>query len=213
MARRTRKFILQHTVTQTGQVPGKTGHQPVTVATDATGLMLFRSTAGEAFACSTGRFGFKAHRHPIWVVGRNRTIVAELRAVEFAIANIPDRPLRILTDSQAAVKYLEAWRTSRLNKHRHTKLRYPLGYSRRRKSGRTPTLVQLAHTLAAHPTLFIIEWTPGHPKSQPVHPLNNAAHRLARLAFGLQQGNVNQSFARDEAARIVSRALKALRHQ
>lgn len=188
-------------------VPNIPRPRRLVLATDATGLHRGDSTSSIGFIYSHGLFGFAANPNPISIVGRSRITIGELRAVHYALLSLdrysPNdnrRPITLLCDSQAAIRYLEFWRAGQLV--------YPRGYSLEvRHNGRQPSLVTLAERLAAHPSRLLPTWTAGHPTGRPSHPLNHAAHQLARLGYGLEQQRVSLERAIKQAKGVATQAL------
>lgn len=157
-----------------GTVPGYESTGPLVIATDA-GYK--HRTAAYGYIGSDGRWGLE--RRPagdprLDTTGPSAVLVAELRAVAFALAGCASMPRRLLLDSTVAIRYLRQWQAGRTG-------RMPAGYSLRPRWGdsrRTPALVRLAAAMAAAPAVSV-EHVPGHRG----HQLNEAADALASLAW------------------------------
>lgn len=189
----------------TGQVSASPRVRPgqgVLIATDAA-VNRQRARVGSGYIATSGLYGLAAHPQPAAIVGSDATTVAELRAIWRAVdaaGQDADSPITILTDSQAAVRYLQAWQKGQLPA-------YPPGYLLRdqRPSGKTSSLEQLAQVMAGYGARYTITKVAGHTGNL----LNEAADSLAKLALrtGTRTG-VTKADAKTAAAMIATMRLK-----
>jgi ribonuclease HI len=129
---------------------------------------------GWGYLSSNGKWGVGYCPQPVPIAGRNRPLVAELRAIAHAAGNT-DGPVEIWTDCYRVLEYLDDWTRG--------VYRMPTGYigSRRHK----PRLQLLAEAVHADPGRITARHVRGH-RGQ---ALNEAADRLAKLGrkWGEQQ--------------------------
>jgi ribonuclease HI len=155
-----------------GHVPGfNRSGRPLVAATDGSWRPRGQG-GGFAYVTSDGHWAIGGWHGSGRLDPSGPSVVAgmELRAVALLLTNIND-PLTVEIDSETALHYLRAWQAGQTNQ-------LPEGYSLRpRTSGRPPTLVHLAETVAARRGL-VFRHTPSHTGQ----PLNEAADALARLA-------------------------------
>jgi ribonuclease HI len=189
----------------TGQVPARRLYRPergVIIATDAA---VNRSTGrvGSGYIATSGLYGLAAHPQPPGIVGHDATTVAELRAIWRAVSAIgmnAGGPVTVLTDSEAALRYLRHWKADRLQS-------FPPGYQlqAQRASGKVSSLEKLAGVMLADGSRYTIQKVAGHTGDL----LNEAADSLAKLALrtGTRTG-VTKTEAENAAALIASYRLK-----
>jgi ribonuclease HI len=83
----------------------------IVVATDAS---VCENGAALAYASSHGHYGLNAHPYPATMSGPARSTVCELRAILMALEAVLDEaakmPVRVLTDSEAALSFLRKWK-------------------------------------------------------------------------------------------------------
>lgn len=154
-----------------------------TVSTRAPGLVVAATdaaykqrSAGVAYITSGGRWGLRQRwdsRGRLNTSGPSAVLVAELRAAGHLLEH-GEPPSLLLSDSQNALSYLQAWQRGEMS-------RMPPGYSLRPRGpdGKdAPCLVRLAQLMAGLPSLRL-----EHVRSHSGHPLNEAADALASLAM------------------------------
>ncbi len=153
---------------------------PLFVATD--GSVRKRIIAGSAWLASSGEYGLDAVRHSTKMHGSAVVLVAEVRAIGAAVQKLRGRDMTIYSDNAAAVELVERWTDG------HDVL--PKRYPAYRESGKTPGLVRIRQTIYEHRDQITVHWVKGHSGE----PLNEGAHRLARLAsrFKLSDGTLNR---------------------
>jgi ribonuclease HI len=127
---------------------------------------------GMGFIATSGHWGIRGHHHGYTEPGDS--YVAELRAIAAAWEWVHPghgRPVTIMTDSRAAVDYLNRWRGGDPT--------LPKGYrAAYRAGGGQPSLVVLADAVRAHPDVTFT-WIKGHGG----HPLQECADSLARIGY------------------------------
>lgn len=143
---------------------------PLRVATDAS---VGQGSKSAAFACVDER-----GRQFTWRLRSSDVTYCELRAIRFALDHFSG-PLRILTDSLAAVQLIE-------NPDRQT------------RQPRLQALVDQIRSIAASRDITV-EWVRGHSG----HPLNEAADRLAMAARRARELSTPASVADRISQRIV----------
>lgn len=150
-------------------------HRPLIVATDASYKSRF---AGWGYVSGDGHWGCSGMptRGRLNPTGKSGAMVSELRAVYMAMSDLKEvTEMTLLLDSLAAIRFLNMWKGGNVDE-------MPDGYSLRPRftsagATGTPTLVKLAHDVAARPGLTF-NHVPGHSG----HPLNEAADGLAHFA-------------------------------
>lgn len=148
------------------------------------------------FLTTSGRYGFGTTTIPGTIVGHDRALQGELRAIWWALVRTPaTHPITLLSDSLDAVELVNEWRAGGE--------RMPTGYTLDRTSGRTALLLQLAHKLRNSADRVRIEWVRGHSG----HPLNEGADALAKMARAWATGRLPKAVAAADARRAVLAAL------
>lgn len=151
------------------------------------------------FVASTGAYGAGVSAPSTAVVGRERVLVGELRAVYWALKAVPDvAPVLVLVDSAYAIQWLQRWQSGDRG--------MPNGYSLDRVDGRTAGLVELAEILRERADLVRMEWVRAH---QGV-PLNEGADELARRCRVWSKNQITKQVLREQVAMLAERAL--IRH-
>lgn len=163
---------------------------PLVVATDGSTKGRF---TGWGWLAVNGEYGLHGFGHHRQVVGPSAAAGAELRAIGDAVQHLRFGRLRVLTDSQTAIFFAEAWRTG--------SERLPDGYSVYRASGRLAGLVRIQRLIYDNRDRLELQWVEGHGG----HPLNEAADALARLARRYAEGKSGLS-ADDYRARAAGLA-------
>ncbi|MFJ8677310.1 RNase H family protein [Streptomyces sp. NPDC093589] len=164
---------------------------PLLLATDAS---IADGHVSAGYIATSGHAGLHAHRYPRYLADAGaRTAVGELRAVDLGLravlAEHPGRPVEVLVDSMAALRFLQNWHSGGCT--------MPAGYSTATRSqGAAPTLVKLCRRVqeAGHLLSF------GHEKAHAGHPLNETADSLAKLGLRTLRGAV----PRTELPRLVT---------
>jgi ribonuclease HI len=127
-----------------------------------------------------------------------RTLQAELRAMAAALAAVPEtHPVTVLSDSRSAVGFMQFWRDG------HDVM--PGGYDPARASGREATLARLARRAREAGDRITVTWLPGHSG----HPLNDAAHQLARMARLWATGTLERETVAADARQVALAALRS----
>lgn len=170
---------------------------PLTVGVDGsykliTGSGLVRKPMSWAYLTTGGGYGFGTSTIPGRIVGSDRALQGELRAIWWAIIKTPPtHPLRIVTDSMDAVELVNDWRGGGEQ--------MPYGYTLERSSGREATLLQLAHKIRDGADRIQVEWVKGHSG----HPLNEGADALAKMARAWATGRLTKEQVQADARRAV----------
>jgi ribonuclease HI len=144
---------------------------PLVFATDGSVARKMRDReylTGFGYLSTDGHWAAACCPQPATLSGRDRAVVAELRAVWHAVGPmLPTTPVTVLTDSQSACRFVEEWKTG--------SERMPAGYLG--SARHTPRLLVLARAVALHPDNLTVRWVRGHAG----HLLNEGADCLARL--------------------------------
>lgn len=158
---------------------------PVVLATDAS---VGATHIVSGFLCSNGRTGFRAHPYPPHITGRDRTTIAELRAVYWGLraAKPGSAPVTVLTDSLAALRYLRDWKSG----SRRMPPSYSTAWRRNAEHEGTPTLELLADLVAERSG-----YAYRHVKGHAGHPLNEGAHYMAYLGSRCIRGTLSKERA------------------
>jgi ribonuclease HI len=175
--------------------------EPVTVATGGS----YKLEIGEervikpmswAYLTTSGLYGLGTSIVPGSVVGDQRWLQAELRAMSNALHAVGDQhPVTIISDSKVAIGFMNLWRDG------HEVM--PGGYNTERAGGRESTLSRLARRAREDRDRIQLEWVPSHAE----HPLNEAADALARQARAWTSGRLDKDTVVADARRIVRGAL------
>lgn len=159
----------------TGSVPAPLPNGPRLVATDGSSDLhaysgwAFISTDGN-WGCQAGEYKSNAYDSRNGVNGNSASLIAELRAVYFALTTLVGRAT-VLTDSKAALRLLRSWQEGNVHQ-------MPQAYSlRARRNAGKPTLVRLAELVAERRELAFT-----HVQGHNGHVLNEAADLLAGQA-------------------------------
>lgn len=148
------------------------------------------------YLSTNGLYGLGTSIVPGYVVGEQRWLQAELRAMAAALQAVGDeRPLTILSNSKDAIGFMHLWRDG------HEV--WPGGYNPERAGGRESTLGRLARRARTAQDRITMEWVRGHTG----HPLNDAADELSHIARDWATGLIDRDTAADEALDIVQAAL------
>lgn len=155
---------------EVGYVPGT----PVVIGTDGAYKMhrggdRVRKVIGWGFIATTGAYGAGASAPSTQIVGRERVLVGELRAVYWALKAVPEVDVEILIDSAYAIQWLQRWADGESG--------VPHGYSLDRAEGRTPRLMELAEMMREGRERITLRWVRSHAGVA----LNVGADTLARL--------------------------------
>jgi ribonuclease HI len=157
------------------------------IATD--GSTNERLSAG-GYLSTHGHYGVVAHSYPTRVSGQQRSLVAELRAVCWALEHVLDEtvdPVEVACDNPVALGYIQRW------KQGHDDL--PDNYEAlRRHNGETSTLVRLQNLVRYTPDLRF-SYVRGHAGE----PLNESADALAKLGLRVASGVISEEQARHAA--------------
>lgn len=170
---------------------------PLSVGVDGsyklvTGTGLVRKPMSWAYLTTGGRYGFGTSTIPGRIVGGDRALQGELRAIWWAIIKTPiTHPLMMVTDSMDAVELVADWKAGGEQ--------MPRGYTLDRSSGREATLIQLAHKIRDAGDRIQIEWVKGHSG----HPLNEGADALAKMARAWATGRLTKEQVQVDARRAV----------
>lgn len=144
------------------------------------------------YVATNGKYGLGTSIVPGTVVGEQRALQAELRAMANALHAVGDQnPVRIISDSQDAIGFMTLWRDG------HEV--WPGGYNPQRAGGRESTLGRLARRAREMRGELELEWTAGHIG----HPLNEAADALARMARIWTSGRIDKERAAADARTVV----------
>ncbi len=146
----------------------------LTVAAD--GSVRGRS-CGYAWLSSDGQYGLQSRTDSPKAIGRRASMVAELRAIDFAVLRLPSRHLTIYCDNSYAVSMGRKWMEGQLS--------FPDGYSIERSDGSLAGLVYAQSRLHRNASRLDIRWARSHQRE----PLNEGADALARLAFRYERGD------------------------
>lgn len=169
---------------------------PVTVAIDGS----YKLTVGErvikpmswGYLTTGGQYGLGTSIVPGTIVGDQRWLQAELRAMAAALQAIDDgRQVTVLSDCKDAISFMDLWRDG------HEV--FPRGYDTERAGGRESTLSRLARRALEGRDRIRVHWVPGHAG----HPLNEAADSLARLARGWATDRIDKEATAGRARLIV----------
>jgi ribonuclease HI len=176
-------------------------HTPLTVGVDGsyklvTGAGLVRKPMSWAFLTTGGRYGFGTSTIPGRIVGGDRALQGELRAIWWALVKTPDtHPLKFIIDSMDAIELLADWKKGGEQ--------MPRGYTLARSSGREATLLQLAHRVRDAGDRIETEWVRSHTG----HPMNEGADALAKMARAWATGRLLKEQVVVDARRAVIGAL------
>lgn len=191
------KFDLHGTVAELGQPPDT----PLTVGVDGsykltTSGATVRKPMSWAFVATNGQYGLGTATRNGRMVGDDRVLQGELRAIWWAVSRIPrSHPITVLTDSMDAVELAAQWRLGLLT--------MPRGYTLDRPSGREATLLQLARLVAGAGDRITVDWVRGHSG----HPLNEGADALAKIGRAWASRRLTREVVAADARRIVLSAL------
>lgn len=173
---------------------------PVTLGVDGS----YKLTIGErvvkpmswAYLATNGCYGLGTTIVPGTIVGEQRWLQAELRAIAAGLHAVADEhPVRILSDCQDALKFITLWRGGYDV--------WPGGYNPERAGGRESTLGRLARRIREAGDLITAEWVPGHTG----HPLNEAADALAKMARAWATDRMDKTTVANHSRRIVLESL------
>ncbi|MBB3097935.1 ribonuclease HI [Actinoplanes campanulatus] len=175
--------------------------EPIAIGTDSS-YKPVRTEAGVhrpiswGFVTTSGRYGMGANDSRGSVPGRDRVLQGELRAIWWALLEVPaTHPITVYTDSRDAIDLLTRWRNG--------DRAMPAGYTVERASGREATLVQLAGRVERAGHRLRVTWVRGHTG----HPLNECADALAKLARAWADERLAKGTAEADARRAVRNAL------
>lgn len=188
-----------------GQIPelAQPAGTPVTVAVDGS----YKLTVGDkvikpmswAYVGTNGAWGLGTAIVPGSIVGAQRSLQAELRAIAAALQSIGrDHPVQLLCDSTDALSFLTLWRDG------HEVM--PGGYNLERSGGRESTLARLARRIRQSGDEIQWDWVRGHAG----HPLNEGADALAKMSRAWAAGRLDKDTVAEQAPALVLGAL--LRH-
>ncbi len=139
---------------------------------------------GWGYLSTDGRYGCSGLPQLDGKVGDDPALTTELRAVWHAIgAELPARPVTVITDSRRAIAILTAWQAGSTT--------MPASY--RGSSKKTPTLELLRQAVAANPDHLTTQHVPGHSGDV----LNEGADTLAQLGMRWRRDQLD----RDTVAR------------
>lgn len=174
---------------------------PVTVAVDGS----YKLTVGDkvikpmswAFLATNGAWGLGTAIVPGSIVGDQRALQAELRAIAAALQVItPQHPVLLLCDSNDALGFLTLWRAG------HEVM--PGGYNLERSGGRESTLARLARRIRESGDEIRWDWVRGHAG----HPLNEGADKLAKMSRAWAAGQIDKTAVSTAAPHLVLAALQ-----
>lgn len=174
---------------------------PLTIGVDGsykliTGAGLVRKPMSWAYLTTGGQYGFGTSTIPGRIVGGDRALQGELRAIWWALVKIPTtHPIAIVSDSQDAIELIADWKVGGEQ--------MPHGYTLTRSSGREATLLQLAHKVRDAGERIQTEWVRGHSG----HPLNEGADALAKMARAWATGRLEKEQVLVDGRRAVIGAL------
>lgn len=173
---------------------------PITIGVDGsyklvtTGVV--RKPMSWAFVTTSGVYGLGTATIPGNIVGGDRALQGELRAIWWALHRAgADHPVDLITDSMDAIELLRDWRSGLY--------RMPRGYTLERASGRQATLLQLAQLVHQRGDEVTVTWVRSHTG----HPLNEGADALARMARAWATGRLTRDTVAADARRTVLAAL------
>lgn len=147
---------------------------PLTVAADGS---VRGRCCGYGWLASDGQYGLHGRIDSPRLIGRRKSMVAELRAIDAAVRRLTGRHLTVFCDNSYAVSMARKWMDG------HEVL--PEGYRAERADGRTAGLVLAQRRLHQNRARLDIRWTRSHRGE----PLNEGADALARLASRYIKGN------------------------
>lgn len=173
---------------------------PVTVAVDGSYKLTVGAKVTKAMAwaylATNGMWGLGTSIVPGSVVGDQRALQAELRAIANALQALdPSTPATILCDSRQALGFLTLWRDG------HDVM--PGGYHVERSGGRESTLAKLARRIRESNGRIEWDWVRGHAG----HPLNEGADALAKMSRAWTEGRLERDVVVAGAPTIVRAAL------
>jgi ribonuclease HI len=152
-----------------------------------------------AYLATNGAWGLGTSIVPGSVVGDQRALQAELRAIANALHTLgADHPITLLCDSQQALGFLTLWRDG------HDVM--PGGYNVERSGGRESTLAKLARRVRDSDGRIEWDWVRGHAG----HPLNEGADALAKMSRAWAEQRLDRETVTAGAPSVVRGAL--LRH-
>lgn len=163
-----------------------------TVATDGA---LRHGMLASTWLCDAGGWGVSRSEYHRRGNHGHGVAVAELMAIRLAHLHHPDVPVRVLTDSKDAARWVGQW----LNRQ-GIDLPYEWGVYR-------VPLVAFARNVAHRVRPLTIEWTAGHTG----HPLNEGADALAALAARMSHDGVTVDQLRHRAGDIADQFAAAYR--
>ncbi len=154
--------------------PAPTLLPPVTVATDG-------SVRGTSIGCGwladNGSFGLRGFKHSNRMHGGSKVLISELRGIDEALRRLGRHEhITVLTDCQAAIAMIEAWRNGDET--------MPAGYITELGAGEEADLVSARRRIHRLRNRFEIRWVRSHCGE----PLNEGADALARLASRYERG-------------------------
>lgn len=174
---------------------------PVTIAVDGS----YKLTVAEekvskpmsyGWLTTDGRYGLGTAIVPGRIVGDQRALQAELRAIVAALTAVGEsHPVTVLSDSRSAIDFMLLWRDG------HQVM--PGGYDLVRSGGRESTLARLARRAAEAGDRITMRWVPGHSG----HPLNEGADALAKIARAWATGRLERDTVTADARQVVLAAL------
>lgn len=183
-----------------GELAQPTG-TPLTVGVDGSYKVIttdgkVRKPMSWAYITTSGLYGLGTSNAPGSVVGGDRPLQGELRAVFWALQRVgDDYPVTLLTDSMDAVELMADWRAGGTT--------MPSGYTRDRVSGREATLVQLARLIRDAQDRVRVRWVRSHSGE----PLNEGADALAKYARFWAAGQLERTTVAADARRAALAAL------
>jgi ribonuclease HI len=185
-----------HGSLEVGYTPGA----PIVIGTDGSYKVStiggqVRKMIGWGFISTTGAYAAGSSAPSTAVVGRERVLVGELRAVYWALKAVPEAKVEVLIDSAYAIRWLRRWAAG--------ETAVPNGYSLDRAEGRTPRLMELAEMMREGRRRITLRWVPSHAGV----PLNVGADTLARLCRDWSTGRITKQVLRTEVVTVAEDAL------
>lgn len=173
---------------------------PITVAVDGSYKLTVADKVSKpmswAYLSTNGLYGLGTAIVPGSVVGDQRALQAELRAIAAALQAVgTEHPVTVLTDSRSAIDFMTLWRDG------HDVM--PGGYNTARAGGRESTLGRLARRAQEGGDQITMLWVRGHTG----HPLNEGADALAKMARAWSVGRLERETVAVDARTAVIAAL------